>query len=183
MVEDVNHLLIVALATSVCGRMEINVKKITLILLAFSLVLCGCYKKYENYYNYEEKIVEQSDHYNYKSCTGEIQEKNVDLKFEFSGTDTIWTIESDSDIDLKCLYSAKIDSGKFKMVLISPDKSINTEVEGSTDVLLILQLKPGTNIVKISGVNCKGQLNMKAEEENLSGIKIQANDKKEFPWN
>jgi hypothetical protein len=158
-------------------------KKIIFIILTISLILCGCGKKYSKYYNSNEMIIDQSDHYNYKNCTGEIQERNVDLTFEFSGTDTIWTIESENNQDFKCKYNANIKNGLFKMVHISPDKTIITEVEGNTDALIIFQLKKGINIIKITGVDCKGKLNISVEEENLDGIKIKPNDKKEFPWN
>lgn len=158
-------------------------KKNIFIMLTISLILCGCSKKHNKYYYNNEMIIDQSDHYNYKNCTGEIRESNVDLIFEFSGTDTIWTIESETDQNLKCKYNADIKNGLFKMVHISPDKTIITEVEGNTNALIILQLKKGINILKITAVDCKGQLNMSVEEENLHGIKIQPNDKKDFPWN
>jgi hypothetical protein len=155
-------------------------KKALIVLLISSFMLCGCGMKYNNYYNSDEIIVDQSDHYNYKNCVGEIQEKKVDLKFEFSGTDTIWTIESEKDKDIECLYNAKIKNGKFKTVFISPDKTIGSELEGNTDAIIMLQLKAGTNIIKIVGVDCKGELSMSVDDD-LSGIKIEANDKKEFP--
>ena len=69
--------------------------------------------------------------------------------------DTIWTYESDKNIELDITYLLNVKSGKLKLVLITPDGSITNliEVTKESDVLdyatNTLQIKKGLNRIKI----------------------------------
>ncbi len=158
-------------------------RNLILCIVIISLFLSGCYSPQGRYYNNDEKVVGESDSYDYSNRKGEIKDNEVSLEISFSGFDTIWTIEAFEDTELKCSYEAEITRGDFKVVLISPDKEITSTIEGGFDDEIVFNLEKGTNIIKIVGNNAKGSFKIRVidEDEDMKNITIKANTKEKFP--
>lgn len=98
-------------------------------------------------------------------------------KLKLSGSGTIWTYESSSDINLKVPYLLSVKSGKAKIVLISPDNTIvnlveNTDkatMKGTTS--LTLPIKKGENRIKLVGYK-KADINVELHIEKGTFEKI-----------
>lgn len=121
------------------------------------MVLVGCSKNYmASIYNDNEKISSDANSFNLdvdkQSIDGQ-KSKGVIKKIE--GMDTIWTYESDKDMELDMTYLLNVVSGKLKLVLISPDSSVTTLIERSKESEVVdyatntLQIKKGLNRIKI----------------------------------
>ncbi|SFJ21878.1 hypothetical protein SAMN02910355_1608 [Terrisporobacter glycolicus] len=134
-----------------------NKNKYVMIFIVLSMVLVGCSKNYITYiYNDNEKISSNTNSFNLdvdkQSIDGQ-EFKGVIKKIE--GMDTIWTYESDKDIELDMTYLLNVVSGKLKLVLISPDSSVTTLIERNKESEVVdyatntLQIKKGLNRIKI----------------------------------
>lgn len=134
-----------------------NKNKYVMIFIVLSMVLVGCSKNYmASIYNDNEKISSDANSFNLdvdkQSIDGQ-KSKGVIKKIE--GMDTIWTYESDKDIELDMTYLLNVVSGKLKLVLISPDSSVTTLIERSKESEVVdyatntLQIKKGLNRIKI----------------------------------
>jgi len=73
----------------------------------------------------------------------------------FKGSRTIWTCEADDGDELSVAYSLSVESGRAKLVLITPDDEVVVLVECADDVLSVqaqaqtISLQPGLNRIKI----------------------------------
>ena len=134
-----------------------NKNKYVMIFIVLSMVLVGCSKNYmTSIYNDNEKISSNTNSFNLdvdkQSIDGQ-EFKGVIKKIE--GMDTIWTYESDKDIELDMTYLLNVVSGKLKLVLISPDSSVTTLIERSKESEVVdyatntLQIKKGLNRIKM----------------------------------
>lgn len=134
-----------------------NKNKYAVIFIVLSMVLVGCSKNYmTSIYNDNEKILSNTNSFNIdieeQSIEGQ-EFKGVIKKIE--GMDTIWTYESDKDTELDMTYLFNVTSGKFKLVLISPDNSVTTLIETTKESDIVdyatntLQIKKGINRIKI----------------------------------
>ncbi|MDU4861622.1 MAG: 50S ribosomal protein L7ae [Terrisporobacter othiniensis] len=134
-----------------------NKNKYVMIFIVLSMVLVGCSKNYmASIYNDNEKISSDANSFNLdvdkQSIDGQ-KSKGVIKKIE--GMDTIWTYESDKDMELDMTYLLNVVSGKLKLVLISPDSSVTTLIERSKESEVVdyatntLQIKKGLNRIKI----------------------------------
>ena len=134
-----------------------NKNKYIMIFIVLSMVLVGCSKNYmASIYNDNEKISSDANSFNLdvdkQSIDGK-KSKGVIKKIE--GMDTIWTYESDKDMELDMTYLLNVVSGKLKLVLISPDSSVTTLIERSKESEVVdyatntLQIKKGLNRIKI----------------------------------
>lgn len=69
--------------------------------------------------------------------------------------DTIWTYESEDDIEIEMTYLLKLKKGKAKLVLISPDGTLTNTIEVNKDSVLEdyavnkLSIKKGINRIKL----------------------------------
>jgi len=135
----------------------VNKNKYVMIFIVLSMVLVGCSKNYmASIYNDNEKISSDANSFNLdvdkQSIDGQ-KFKGVIKKIE--GMDTIWTYESDKDMELDMTYLLNVVSGKLKLVLISPDSSVTTLIERSKESEVVdyatntLQIKKGLNRIKI----------------------------------
>lgn len=134
-----------------------NKNKYIMIFIVLSMVLVGCSKNYmASIYNDNEKISSDANSFNLDVDKQSIDGQNfkgVIKKIE--GMDTIWTYESDKDMELDMTYLLNVVSGKLKLVLISPDSSVTTLIERSKESEVVdyatntLQIKKGLNRIKI----------------------------------
>lgn len=124
-----------------------------IILLIF---LVGCKNPMTSIYDNNKEISRISNTFNIQSDDQTLNDtvlKGTLKKME--GMDTVWTYNSDDDLDINVTYMFKVTNGKVKLVLIYPDDSIETIVETTkySDVVdnktSTLHLKKGTNRMKI----------------------------------
>lgn len=112
-----------------------------------------------NYINrlYEDnnEIAKEINTFNLNNVEQKIEDNNYIGTAEFEGMDTIWNYEATEDIEIELKYILNAMSGKCKIVLISPDNTVNTIFENvnnsqSNDYsTTTLQLKQGINRIKL----------------------------------
>lgn len=147
--------------------------KFIAIFIALAMMLVGCSKNYMgSVYNNNDKIASDSNSYNLN-----IEDQNVDgqnfigIIKNIEGMDTIWTYEADKDMELDMTYLLKVSSGKFKLVLISPDKSVTNIIEMTREsdvtdyATSTLKIKKGLNRIKmVGGHNTSVEFNISITE-------------------
>ena len=77
------------------------------------------FEAFKKLYNNNSQIVLNTDNYSILKKSGKITKDNIDINFEFSGTDTIIEIDALKETKVKLDINSKIENGKFKIVLIS----------------------------------------------------------------
>lgn len=140
-----------------------NISIIILSLVMCISFLCGCGEKsYENdFYNNDNKLCKQADNYNFVFRSENTFNNKSSVKFgTFYGMETIFTIDAKEGGKITLNYEAKIDSGKFKTVLISQDDKVTTIFEGDSKKEETIEVNKGTNRIKIVGNNAKGNFKM-----------------------
>ncbi|MDU1315414.1 MAG: hypothetical protein E6940_15435 [Clostridium septicum] len=131
--------------------------KYVVAFIVLAMVLGGCSKNHmTSIYSDNEKISSNTNSFNLY-----IEKQNIEgRKFngvikKIEGMDTIWTYESDKDMELDMTYLLNVISGKVKLVLIEPDSSVTNIIEATkeSDVIdyatNILRIKKGLNRIKI----------------------------------
>ncbi len=112
-------------------------------------------------YNSDKLISQEGDNFTYFSRNGETDEKSLDIKFDnFSGSDSIWTIDFKEQIQLKFNYSSEVSKGSFKGVLVSPEKKVNIIFENSDEGEQTFSGPAGKYIFKLVGDNTNGKVNV-----------------------
>lgn len=131
--------------------------KYVVVFIVLAMLLGGCSKNHmTSIYNDNEKISSNTNSFNIdvEKQNIEGQEFNGVIK-KIEGMDTIWTYESDKDIEVDMTYLLNVTSGKLKLVLIAPDSSVTNLIEATKDsdvldyVTNTLQIKRGINRIKI----------------------------------
>lgn len=131
--------------------------KYIVAIIVFAIVLGGCSKNHiTSIYSDNEKISSNTNSFNL-----DIEQQNIEgQKFngvikKIEGMDTIWTYESDKDMELDMTYLLNVISGKVKLVLISSDSSVTNLIETTKESDVIdyatntLRIKKGLNRIKI----------------------------------
>lgn len=130
---------------------------IAIIIIIVSLFI-GCGNSaVNNIYNDNNKIKSEADTFSLNESEETIESGVYKGKLKLSGSGTIWTYESNEDIDLKVPYTLSVKNGKAKIVLISPDNKVinlveNTNkatIDGTTS--LTVPIKKGDNRIKVVG--------------------------------
>lgn len=111
-------------------------------------------------YDDNSKIVSEGDSYSYQSKVGTNVNNKTNLKFRFTGMDTIWELDSKKDATLQIDFKSQISNGKFKMVLISPNNKIVNILEQSITGNKKLSISSGKSRIKIVGSNAYGNLQL-----------------------
>ena len=131
------------------------IKFILLILVIFSLVACQ-YNSKNSFYNDNKKIASEANSFSIANYDQKIDGQNIHGTISImSGMDTIWTYNATEDKELNIKYLIKVNSGKVKLVLISPDKSVTNIVENTKNSDLKdfatskLNIKKGLNRIKV----------------------------------
>lgn len=105
-------------------------------------------------YDNESAIVSDSNSYNLDGLTQQIEDDTLEITVEkMEGMDTIWSFEADYEAEISMTYRISLESGKLKLVLISPDGDLTTLAECSPDMGLngesIIPIEPGVNRIKV----------------------------------
>lgn len=160
-------------------------KKIILIILGITILVSVWYftvkpllekktpefEAFKKLYNNNSQIALNTDNYSILKKSGEISKENVNVSFEFSGTDTIIEIDANKETTIKLDINSKIDNGKFKMVLVSPHNEITSICKGSHKKVKEFNLMQGKSRIKVVGLAAKGSLNLKVIPSKKEEIK------------
>ncbi|EJO5347113.1 50S ribosomal protein L7ae [Clostridium botulinum] len=120
-------------------------------------LLVGCNNNMDKIYNDNSKIANEYDTFGLDKSDETIESRIYKGKLKLSGSGTIWTYESSSDINLKVPYLLSVKSGKAKIVLIYPDNKVVNLVENTDkatmkeNTSLTLPIKKGKNRIKLVG--------------------------------
>ena len=130
---------------------------LTMTIIMISLFTgCGNNAMNKIYYD-NSKIAKVSDTFSLDESKEIIESGIYKGKLRLSGSGTIWAYESSTDIDLQVPYTLSVNSGKAKIVLITPDNTVvdlveNTDkanIKGPTSITV--PIKKGNNRIKVIG--------------------------------
>lgn len=132
------------------------------------MVISGCcFVRMDNHakeYDDDAKLKSDAGSYSYTERLGNVGRNEADLKFDFSGNDVLWEIETDRDCTLSGNYDIVISKGDFKIISVSPMAEITKvwEMEaGDNYGNLDIPLKKGMNRIKIVGKRAQGAMKMR----------------------
>lgn len=136
-----------------------NKKIYIIVIIMISMLLIGCSNNYmTSIYDNNEKISSDANSFNLDINEQSIEGQQFKAQIKkIEGMDTIWSYESDEDKILDITYLINVKSGKLKLVLISPDNSVNEIIEQTkkSDMMNTstnsLDIKKGLNRIKIVG--------------------------------
>lgn len=94
----------------------------------------------------------------------------------FYGSYTIWIIETKEVSSIKIDYYSKLKKGKFKVVLVTPEKDVESIFEQNQYGNTTLPLKKGRNRIKMVGKDAAGSIKMKIILNGTARIQV-ANEK------
>lgn len=149
-------------------------KALILIPLAvvLSITILGCqgnaYQK--SIYNSDSRIAKDGDSFTFLVSKENTTNEESNLEFKgFDGDETIWTINAKEEGTVHIKFKSEIKSGKFKVVLISPDNKVTNIFEEGKDYKDEVKVKKGKNRIKIVGSNAKGSIDMSLKaDKNIS---------------
>lgn len=138
------------------------------VLLA-ALSLSGCSTVSETQkqmYGSNSTIAGSADSYTFGDRSGETKDNESELSFsKFYGTNSIWSVDSNSEATLQVEYDQEIDGGKLKVVLVTPGQEVVTIAEGSGQGVSELLLAAGTSTIKLVGNQGKGSVKLRLQAE------------------
>lgn len=140
----------------------INRRKKGIFIIIVLILLSGCQiTPHQNtIYDQDDKIVSEGDSFYFTDRLGAVNDNNMELTFKrFYGVQTIWMIEATEDI-LEFNVKAQIESGEFKVVLITPDQQIVNLTEEAIDGHFRVETVSGEYRLKIVGRNANGMINI-----------------------
>ncbi|NGZ78016.1 hypothetical protein [Saccharibacillus alkalitolerans] len=158
-------------------------RKTILLGLVGMIMLSGCSTVRETMaqlqiYGSNELIAQDGDSYSYRSREGAADPEGAVLDFrQFSGKQTLWTVNAAEASRVTLDLEMGIDNGKCKLVHVRPDgevvKLADSSAAGGT---LTLDLPEGENVIKLVGKKAYGSL--KAEFGDSGTARISTADGK-----
>lgn len=138
---------------------------IILAVILFSLVIYSFNPKnqFKDIYTDENKICAEYDSYSFYNRTGTTNNKKNHLEISYKGFDgmqTIWIIQAQKPCKIEMDFDSEVKRGKFKTVLISPEKRVITMFEQTKKGTRSEDLSKGEYRIKIVGQNAKGHISM-----------------------
>lgn len=133
-------------------------KSIYLFIITLLLILSSCstleYQK--SIFNKNNLIAKDEDSYSYVYRSIKNYKNKLHGEFRgFNGCETIWSLDIHEESLLTFDYKDDISQGKFKAVLITPDKEVIVIEDSKT-----YSLPQGKYRIKIVGNNAKGKLDI-----------------------
>lgn len=143
-------------------------KKRKLILICFYLlfvtVMAGCAagQDKQKLFDDDAAIAQDGDSYTFVHRTGSTDsDEAIALAYtDFSGVQTIWTMEVSAPSKVDLAFNSTVETGDFKVVLVTPDKAVFTLLSGTQQGAATQELKPGKYAVKLVGRNADGQFSL-----------------------
>lgn len=89
----------------------------------------------------------------YDYCGGE---SSVEIqKFALNGSDTLWILYSNKETDLEITSGFNLRDGRFKLVWVRPDQTVQTLNESGENNIVNITLPEGRNVIKMVGQKAK----------------------------
>lgn len=89
----------------------------------------------------------------YDYCGGE---NNVKIqKFALNGSDTLWILYANKETDLEITSEFDLRDGRFKLVWVRPDQTVQTLNESGENNTVNITLPEGRNVIKMVGQKAK----------------------------
>lgn len=108
-------------------------KRIAVSLVAAVTMLCSaCSSSVDAVYNSNGKISGPSNTYNLNNDVQTIDGQDYEGVMEFGGMGTVWTYDASSEEEIDISYQLSVSEGDAKLVLISPDGTLTTLVENTS---------------------------------------------------
>ena len=134
------------------------------LCLLFLLVLSGCAAGQDKQKIFDDNaaIIQDGDSYTFVNRTGStLSDEEVELTYTgFSGVQTIWTMEVSATSAVDFEFNSTVNSGDFKVVLVTPDKAVVTLLTGTQQGDATQALTQGKYAVKLIGRNADGQFKL-----------------------
>lgn len=85
----------------------------------------------------------------YDYCGGE---SSVEIqKFSLNGSDTLWILYANKETDLEIASGFGLRDGRFKLVWVRPDQTVQTLNESGENNTVKITLPEGRNVIKMVG--------------------------------
>lgn len=130
-------------------------------------------------YNNDKKLAETSDSWSLFNNNQSIENNEFNGTYELSGCGTIWRYSSDEQFDLQVPYNLTVNSGKAKLILITPDNEVKTLVENTSkspvkyESTFTLPIEKGLNRIKLVGSKKANiQVQLKIDEGTFEKIEF-----------
>lgn len=126
-------------------------KKWIFVLLIFVLTSCTVKLPEYNVYDDDAKIVKNTTSMSNRSSETHMNNLYNIVVGTFNGTKLRWNLDSKAGGTITVVYDLNVTKGRFKLVLISPDKNVTTIFEGTGSGSKTLKLEGGINEIKFVG--------------------------------
>lgn len=143
-----------------------------MITIFLSCTLLGCngnvYQK--SIYTNDKKIAKEGDSFSFLVRNGCTTKEEADIKFtSFDGDQTLWAIDAEKEGTVHLNFNSSLKSGKFKVVLITPDNEVISVFEEGKNSKDEFKIKKGKSRIKIVGSGAKGAINLSLKiDKNMS---------------
>lgn len=94
----------------------------------------------------------------------------------FYGIDTIYQINAADGASMNLKFSSQVNKGKFKLVLIDPNKKVQVVEEGSKNGSKKVDLNNGKYYVRIVGKAASGKINVSVEDVKNVSVETKRNN-------
>jgi len=117
----------------------------------------GAYQK--SFYDDDEKIAAQGDSYTFILRVGSTKKDSTALSFKgFTGKQTVWSIDAQGEGAVNLTLDVDIDSGRFKVCLVSPDGLVTVVAENTQEDAYAIPITKGKSRIVIVGDEAKGDV-------------------------
>lgn len=126
-------------------------------------------------YDDDSKIASDANSYSYFNKSSITQNDVTQLKFKLTGVDTLYELNSKDNATVNIDYNCNISNGKFKIVLVSPDKNITTIIDKSCSESKEIPITSGKSKLKIIGDDAEVQLQVSISSKDNVSIRYNNN--------
>lgn len=142
-----------------------SIKQILVIALCLALAACvfsGCSNDWAADYDDDEKIASSSSSASTAgSSITTINNSSVIKYSTFNGKKDMWKVESNGAGAITIDYALQINKGRFKCVLVSPDKDVTVLFYETHSTSTSVNVPEGKSIIKFVGDDAGIDLNIK----------------------
>ncbi len=147
------------------------------MLLLYTFSGCTLDTGKADIYDNNERIAKDGDSYSYVGRNESGSKNEITVKYgKFSGSDTVWNIESEGQSEITIKYNSKVETGDFKGVLISPEKQVEDILVGTETGERTIKLTEGKYRFKFVGNKAKGKIEISIKTEEDEQVKIRKVD-------
>ncbi|MGI6451663.1 MAG: hypothetical protein ACOX3R_15790 [Desulfitobacteriia bacterium] len=137
----------------------------SLILCAFVLAGCSIGEGKGTIYDDAQRIAGDGDSYSFYQRIGKTSQKYLAIEYSrFYGVQTIWVWKNEQEREIAVDYDSQVKSGKFKVVIVTPEGQIINIAEQNGQGSFKLVASRGKYSLKIVGYDAKGTVRLERQE-------------------